>query len=233
MTGLTRIGRAGVAWLELDRPGSGNAVTTELLLALRAELTAIQDDPEVRVLVLTGAGEVFCAGADVKEFGATPPASTARLRRLRLVAQVLGALRELEQPSIAAVNGAAVGAGWGLALACDLCFVTAGATFCLPEVEKGYRLPSPLVHRLSHVVGPVRAAEIMLGGARYTAEQAVSGGWATRLLPDPAALTEHTWKFAEELAGRSRAALAAATQPLRRSPVAELSPPPEYLWNEE
>jgi enoyl-CoA hydratase/carnithine racemase len=232
MTGLTRVDRAGVAWLELDRPGSGNAVTTELLTALRAELTSIQDDPAVRVLVLSGAGEVFCAGADVKEFGTAPPPS-ARLRRLRLVAQVLRALRELEQPSVAAVNGAAVGAGWGLALACDLCFVTATATFCLPEVDKGYRLPSPLVHRLSHVVGPVRAAEIMLGGARYSAEQAVSGGWATRVLADRAALIEHTRRFAEGLAARPRAALAAAVQPLRRSPVAELSPPPEYVWNEE
>lgn len=232
MTGLTRVDRTGVAWLELDRPGSGNAATTELLTALRAELTSIQDDPAVRVLVLSGAGEVFCAGADVKEFGATPPPS-ARLHRLRLVAQVLRAVRDLEQPSVAAVNGAAVGAGWGLALACDLCFVTATATFCLPEVAKGYRLPSPLVHRLSHVVGPVRAAEILLGGARYSAEQAVTGGWATRILPDRAALIEHTRRFAEELAARPRAALAAATQPLRRSPVAELSPPPEYIWNEE
>jgi enoyl-CoA hydratase/carnithine racemase len=232
MTGLTRVDRAGVAWLELDRPGSGNAVTTELLMALRAELTSVQDDPAVRVVVLSGAGEVFCAGADVKEFGPAP-APSARLRRLRLVAHVLGALRELEQPSVAAVNGAAVGAGWGLALACDLCFVTATATFCLPEVEKGYRLPSPLVHRLSHVVGPVRAAEIVLGGARYSADQAVSGGWATRVLPDRAALTGHTRRYAEELATRPRAALAAATQPLRRSPVTELSPPPEYLWDEE
>jgi 2-(1,2-epoxy-1,2-dihydrophenyl)acetyl-CoA isomerase len=232
MTGLTRADRAGVAWLELDRPGAGNAVTTELLTALRAELTSIQDDPAIRVLVLSGAGDVFCAGADLNEFGATPPPS-ARLRRLRLVAHVIRALRELEQPSIAAVHGAAVGAGWGLALACDLCFVTASATFCLPEVAKGYRLPSPLVHRLSHVVGPVRAAEIVLGGARYSAEQAVIGGWATRVRPDRAALTEHTRQFAEELATRPRAALAAATQPLRRSPVAELSPPPEYVWDEE
>jgi enoyl-CoA hydratase/carnithine racemase len=232
MTGLTRVDRAGVTWLELDRPGSRNALTTALLMALRAELTSVQDDPAVRVLVLSGAGEVFCAGADVKEFGGEPSAS-ARLHRLRLVAQVLGALRELEQPSVAAVNGAAVGAGWGLALACDLCFVTATASFCLPEVEKGYRLPSPLVHRLSHVVGPVRAAEIMLGGATYTPEQAVSGGWATRVLPDAAALAEHTQRFAEELAARPRAALAAAIQPLRRSPVAELTPPPEYVWNEE
>jgi enoyl-CoA hydratase/carnithine racemase len=232
MTGLTRVDRAGVAWLELDRPGHANALTTALLTALRAELTSIQDDPAVRVLVLAGAGEVFCGGADVNEFG-TPPPPSARLRRLRRVAEVLRALRELEQPSIAAVNGAAVGAGWGLALACDLCFITTTATFCLPEVAKGYRLPSPLVYRLSHVVGPVRAAEIVLGGARYSADQAVTGGWATRVLPDRAALMEHTRRFAEELAARPRTALAAATQPLRRSPIAELSPPPEYIWDEE
>ena len=232
MTGLVRTDRERVAWLQLDRPDNGNALSTDLLKQLRAQLVSVQDDPGIRVVVLSGAGHVFCAGADIKEFGPDSPPQQS-LARVRLVAQVLNQIRELEQPAIAAVNGPALGAGWGLALACDLCFAVSGATFSLPEVAKGFRLPSALVNRLIQVVGPVRAAEAVLGGARYDTDQAVASGWATRLFPDREALNEHTWRFAVELASRPRHALAAATQPLRRNPVSELSPPPEYAWNEE
>ncbi|MBX6356121.1 MAG: enoyl-CoA hydratase/isomerase family protein [Micromonosporaceae bacterium] len=232
MSGLSRTDRDGVAWLALDRPDRRNALTIDLLRDLRATLVSIQDDPAVRVVVLSGAGEAFCAGADLKEFGPAPHPGQ-RLARLRLVAQVLSQIRELEQPTIAAVNGPALGAGWGLALACDLCFAVSGATFCLPEVAKGYRLPSVLVHRLSQVVGPVRAAEIMLGAATYDTEQAVTFGWVSRVLPDRQTLTEQTWRFAVELAARARPALAAAIQPLRRDPTREPSPPAEYAWIEE
>jgi enoyl-CoA hydratase/carnithine racemase len=232
MTGVQRTDRDGVAWLQLHRPEHRNALTTELLRDLREQLTAIQDDPGVRVVVLSGAGQAFCAGADVTEFGPSPRPHQS-LARLRLVAQVLRQIRELEQPTIAAVNGAAVGAGWGLALACDLCFSVAEAGFALPEVAKGYRLPGPLVNRLVQVIGPVRAAEIMLGGATYGTEQAVNAGWVTRVLPDRPSLTEQTWEFARGVATRPRPALAAAIQPLRRSPLAELSPPTEFVWTEE
>lgn len=232
MTGLVRTDRERVAWLQLDRPNSKNALSTDLLKQLRAQLTSVQDDPGIRVVVLSGAGDVFCAGADIKEFGPDSPPRQS-LARVRLVAQVLNQIRELEQPAIAAVNGLALGAGWGLALACDLCFVVSGATFSLPEVAKGLRLPSALVNRLIQVVGPVRAAEAVMGGATYDTDQAMTFGWATRVFADHQALDEHTWRFAIELASKPRHALAAATQPLRRNPITELSPPPEYAWNEE
>lgn len=232
MTDLVRTNLVGVAWLQLNRPESRNALTTDLLVSLRSELTAIRDDPTIRVVVFSGSGDVFCAGADIKEFSGNPSAQ-ASLARVRLVAQVLTQIRGLEQPTIAAVNGPAMGAGWGLSLACDLAFTVADARYCLPEVAKGFRLPAPLVNRLIQVVGPVRAAEIVLGGATYDADQAIAWGWATRLLNDRETLTDHTWQFATELASRPRHSLAAATQPLRRNPSSELSPPPEYAWNEE
>lgn len=232
MTGLSRTDRDGVAWLRLERPDRANALSTDLLLDLRVALTSIQDDPGLRVVVLSGAGDAFCAGTDLKEFGSTPQPRQS-LARVRLVAQVLQQIRTLEQPTIAAVNGPALGAGWGLALACDLCFVVAEASFCLPEVANGFRLPSPLVNRLIQVVGPVRAAEIMLGAATYAAGQAVASGWVNRVLPDRQILTEHTWQFALELATRTRHAVTSAVQPLRRDPIAALSPPPEFAWIEE
>ena len=232
MSDLVRIDRAGVVWLELNRPASKNALTTDLLRRLREQLWAVRDDPDTRVVVLAAGGDVFCAGADLKELAPDAP-PRAGLARVRLVTQVLHLLRELEQPTIAAVQVPAVGAGWGLALACDLCFVSADATFSLPEVAKGLRLPGALVHRLIEIVGPVRAAEIVLGGAVHTVDDARRLGWATRVLEDPEALTEHTWQFAAELATRPRRAVTAAKQPMRRNPVTGPTPPPEYAWNEE
>jgi 2-(1,2-epoxy-1,2-dihydrophenyl)acetyl-CoA isomerase len=222
----------GVTTLLLDRPAARNALTTELLSELRAALVAIGDDPDVRVVVLTGAGSAFCAGADLKEL---PPGAPPRLSlaRIRLVTEVVASIRALEQPTIAAVNGPASGAGWGLALACDLCFAAAEASFCLPEVRKGLRLPSAIVNRLAEVVGPIRAAEIAFGGDTYSVDQGLAAGWVSESLPDAPALAKHTTEFARELATRPRSAVSTVKQVLRRSSPAQLTPPPEYSWNEE
>lgn len=229
---LLRTDDAGVATLSLNRPDRRNALTTDLLRALLDELDAIQDSPHVRAVVLTGAGGTFCAGADLHEFaGATDP--NGGQRRIRLVTTVIARLRNLEQPTIAAVAGAAFGAGWGLALACDLTYASADAAFCLPEVRKGLRLPSAITARLVEVVGPVRAAEIALTGDTYTADDGVAAGWVARTLPDPAATAERAAALARALASQPRAGVAQVTQVLRRSSSGELTPPPEYGWNEE
>lgn len=222
----------GVTTLTLDRPDSRNALTTELLSRLRTALVTIGDDPDARVVVLTGAGSAFCAGADLKEFPpGTPPRLT--LARIRLVTAVIASVRALEQPTIAAVNGPASGAGWGLALGCDLCFACAEATFSLPEVRKGLRLPTAIVNRLVEVVGPIRAAEIAFGGDTYSVDQAVAAGWVSESMPDAPALAKHTTDFARELATRPRSAVSTVKQVLRRSSPGQLTPPPEYSWNEE
>ena len=167
---VLRTDRDGVAELRLHRPEVRNALSTGLLVELRDQLRSVHDDPAVRVVLVSGSGEVFCAGADVREFGPNPPAE-ASLARIGLVVEVLRRLRELPQPTLAAVHGPAVGAGWGLALACDLCFATTSARFALPEVAKGYRLPAPLVTRLAQVVGPARRPRLRrndLPGRRRT-----------------------------------------------------------------
>jgi enoyl-CoA hydratase/carnithine racemase len=233
MTGsVDRRDDAGVTELRLNRPERRNALTTELLRELQAHLASIQDDPQTRVLILLGAGDVFCAGADVKEFPPDAPPQLG-LARIRLVADVLRRLRELEQPTVAAVTGPAIGAGWGLALACDLCFAAREATFSLPEVHKGFRLPGPLVARLIQVVGPVRAAEIVFGGAVHSAEEALHGGWVTRLSPTSDDVVEEARRLAAGLASRPRRALLAVKNALRQAtPVGPL-PPMELVWNEE
>lgn len=222
----------GVTELRLNRPERRNALSTALLEELRGHLASIQDDPAVRTVILAGAGGVFSAGADVTEFPADAPARLG-LARIRLVAEVLRRLRELEQPTVAAVTGPAIGAGWGLALACDLCFAARDAGFCLPEVPKGFRLPGPLVARLIQVVGPVRAAEIVFGGATFSAEEALRGGWVTRVVPTGGDVVEEARRFAAELATRPRRAVAVAKRALRQAtPVGPL-PPMELVWSEE
>jgi enoyl-CoA hydratase/carnithine racemase len=171
----------GVVSIRLDRPDTRNALSTPMLETLRRELRAIADDQTARVVVLSGAGAVFCAGADLREI---PPDADPNLgvRRVRLVAEVLDALRRLDQPTIAAGHGSAIGAGWGLALMCDTCLVTPDATFALPELPKGFRLPSAIVRRLVEVAGPVRAADLVYSGRPCVATEAVAIGVAARLL---------------------------------------------------
>lgn len=232
MTGeLERVDQDGVAWLQLSRTASGNSLNTPLLEALRGQLRSIGDDPAVKVVVLSGSGDVFCSGADLAEFpsGSNPRGS---LHRVRLVSGILTQIRALEQPTVAAVNGAAIGAGWGLALMCDLCFTVADATFRVPEIAKGFRLPSIIVHRLAAAVGSIRAAEIVMSGASYGAEQSLAWGWTSRAFPDRDALSAGTWQIATDWADRPRRALAAGVRPLRNVPGRDTSPLPEYLWDE-
>ena len=229
---VLRTDRDGVAELRLHRPEVRNALSTGLLVELRDQLRSVHDDPAVRVVLVSGSGEVFCAGADVREFGPNPPAE-ASLARIGLVVEVLRRLRELPQPTLAAVHGPAVGAGWGLALACDLCFATTSARFALPEVAKGYRLPAPLVTRLAQVVGPVRAADLVYGGTTYRAADAQAAGCVTRVLSGPEELHAAAWEFCTALAARPRRSVATATQPLRKLAETGPFPPSELFWTEE
>ena len=221
----------GVATLTLSRPARRNALSTELLVQLRSRLDRAGDSPEVRAVILAGAGDAFCAGADLKEFapGAAPDGS---LRRIRLVTQVIAQLRNLEQPTLAVVHGAAYGAGWGLALACDLTIAADDARFSLPEVRAGLRLPSAIAGRLAEVVGPVRAARIAIGGEVYDAAQGETAGWVAWRRPDAAQAGQFAGDLARELAARPRAAATSIKRVLRPGWQVGPVPPPEYAWTD-
>ena len=249
---VLRVDRDGVAELRLNRPDHRNALSTALLTELRDHLAAVQADPSVRVVLLTGAGPAFSAGADLREFApGTPPAAT--LPRFRLVVENLRRIGELEQPTLAAVQGPAVGAGWGLALACDLCFAAEPATFALPEVAKGLRLPALLVTRLVQIVGPIRAADIIFGGAAHSgaapigaahagaapigavhsSAAALAAGWVSRVLPTADDLAAEARAVTAALATRPLRALTAAKHPLRQLAPHAPFPPTELAWTEE
>ena len=192
---VTRTDRDGCVELVLDRPQRRNAFTTELLRELREHLAAVNGP-----LLLTGAGEAFCAGADLDEPGTD--------ERFELMGLLLRELRAMPAPTLAAVHGPAIGGGWGLALACDLCFASRAASFCLPEVAKGFRLPEPLMRRLTEVVGPVRAAELAYAGTRWGAEEALAAGCVTRVYEDRDALLTAARTLCAEIASRPARSLA-------------------------
>jgi len=127
--------RNRVAWITLNRPRQLNAYNVAMRDDLFAALSAIHDDPEVRAMVLSGAGSAFSTGGDVSEFGSAPSPTVARWVRFRR--DVWGRLRGLPIPTIAAVHGYAVGGGLEMLLLCDIAIATPDASFCLPETGLG------------------------------------------------------------------------------------------------
>jgi len=193
-----------VATVTLDRPDRRNALSDSLLAALGAALTELRDDATVRVVVVTGAPPVFSAGADA---GLRSSMSAEERRQVfanrksqfrRLFERVTTLLEGLEQPTIAMVNGHAIGGGWGLALAADFRISTADAQFWIPEVDLGVPLGVASTARFVRLVGPARAKEIILECRRYSAADAHALGLVTRVVPGDT-LGEAVREFAAKL----------------------------------
>ena len=196
MSGLVALELGRIAHLELVNPPL-NLVTRELIDELRGALATLAAAPadEVRVVVLSGrAGRAFCAGSHVGEFEAQRgPAGRARLQLEQLAWQELAAL---PMPTIAAIEGDALGGGLELALCCDLRVVSARARLGLPEVRLAVIPGSGGTQRLPRVVGIARAKELILTGRVVTAEEAERIGLVHRVVPTGEARTA-----AEEMAG--------------------------------
>ncbi|MGH7353027.1 MAG: enoyl-CoA hydratase/isomerase family protein [Candidatus Rokuibacteriota bacterium] len=174
--------RGGVVWCTLDRPPL-NLFDTALIAALRDAFDDLARDPGVRAAVLTGAGRAFTAGMNVHVLR---DLDTGAARRL--IVALCGAIESVHRapfPVIAAVNGPALGAGFELALACDLRLAARGATFGLPEVRVG--VPSVIQAALLPVlVAPGRAAELLLLGEAVDAATALEWGLVNRVVEGPA-----------------------------------------------
>lgn len=173
----------GVARLTIDRPAQRNALSWDAISALRALVAAARLDPDVRVVVLTGAGDrAFCSGADLGGMatGDEDPATTHAARGE--LAGLFTDLWDLGKPTIARVRGYALAGGFGLALACDLVVAADDAVFGTPEVDVGlwpHMITVPLVRSMP----PKRALELMMTGRRVDAEEADRLGFVTRVVP--------------------------------------------------
>jgi enoyl-CoA hydratase len=201
--------RPQVALVTLNRPERMNSMAFDVMLPLKAALDQITHDNAVRAVVLTGAGRGFSSGADHKSAGSVPHVDgltrpTLGLRSMQVLDEVILALRRLHQPVIAAVNGAAIGGGLCLALACDIrvaghsaYFRAAGINNRLTGSELG------LSFLLPRAIGTSRAFELMLTGRDVDAAEAERIGLVSRQVAD-ADLLEVCYEMAERIAGFSR-----------------------------
>ena len=182
----------GVATVTLDRPAAYNALTAELLESLNATMKALARDAEVRAIVITGAGKAFCAGQALDDPRTLPrdaPSDLASAVALRY-SPFITALLTSEKPTVAAVNGVAAGAGFGIACACDFRVVSEAATFTTAFVKIGLVPDSGLSLTLPALVGYAKALELCLLSERIDAAQAETLGLCTRRVAPDALLAQ-------------------------------------------
>lgn len=219
----------GVATVTLNRPAVLNAVSPQMIEELQAALRTVRDDASVRAVILTGTGRGFCSGADLKarqrlQPSEAPPdankAGTARLRRT--YNPLILAIRTIEKPFIAAVNGVAAGAGCNLALACDIVLASDEARFgnvfarigLIPDCGGHFFLP--------RLVGFHKAAELMFTGDLIDAGEAERIGLINRVVPH-AELAQHARALAERLARGPTRAIGLCKRTLNIGTTADLA----------
>ena len=172
--------RDRIAVLRVDREDRLGALSRGMVEALGEYVSALAEDPDVRVLVLTGTGRGFVAGADVNEYEGVDQATFDAYQRLSR--QTFDALEKLPMPTIAAVNGYAFGGGFELALCCDLMVASTAARFALPEVSLGLLPGGGGTQRLTRAIGKRTTKEIVMTGRHVSAEEAQDFGLFARLV---------------------------------------------------
>lgn len=196
--------RDGVLTVTLNRPEAKNALSPDLREDLRTALLDAHHDDDVRCLVLTGAGDSFCAGGDVKGMGKSTPARGAA--RIALGRELVELLRGVRVPTIAAVRGHAVGAGFGLALGTDMIVASSTARFQYGFVKRGLAPDSSVPYFLSQQIGARRAMYYGMTGEVIDAATATDLGIAVKRFEDDA-FAEDVQNFARTLAQGPTAAL--------------------------
>jgi enoyl-CoA hydratase len=197
-----------VAVLTLDRPGRLNAIGSDTVALLHDSLDLIESDPTVRVVVVAGEGRAFSAGADITELDRLQSAHDFA-RFVRSLTDSFGRLARLPQPSIAAVDGLALGGGFELALACDLRIAGDGARFGAPEVKLGLLPAAAGTQRLARLLPAAIAKYLLMTGAPLGADDALRWGLVNRVVPAGEALAA-ALELARTLATGPPKALAAA-----------------------
>jgi len=217
-----RVDHAGpIARVTLNRPEKRNPIGPATCGELVQALGEIQAAPELRVVVLTGAGTVFSAGGDL---AAMQPASAGPSASL---VDLLLAMHALGKPIIAMVNGPALAGGLGLMVACDLVIAADSATFGTTEIAVGL-WPMMITAEITRSVGRKTTLEMMLTGRKLDAREALACGLVTRVVP-AAELEAETARLAGELAARSPAAIALGLRAFYRSQDMAIEPQLRFL----
>ncbi|MGI8551070.1 MAG: enoyl-CoA hydratase/isomerase family protein [Dehalococcoidia bacterium] len=200
----------GIATITLNRPAALNAINLAMRDLLWEMLQAVRDDPDVRVLIIRGAGErAFSAGADIKEFGTAPSYIAARDARRRRDLWAL--LLHLPKPVIAAIHGFAYGAGCEMSLCCDLRIASEAARFALPEVTLGYIPSAGGTQLLPRIIPPGAARAMILSGEAIGAAEALRLGLVQRVVPADQVMSD-SFALADRLSHRSPVVLSYAKE---------------------
>ncbi|MEI5097446.1 enoyl-CoA hydratase-related protein [Streptomyces sp. PmtG] len=195
----------GVATVVIDHPARRNAMTADMWRSLPPLLDALAADPAVRTLVLTGAGDTFCAGADITSLRVDPNLAP----ELAVLAEE--ALAAFPKPTLARVRGYCVGGGCQLAAACDLRFADEGASFAVTPAKLGIVYPASSTRRLMSLVGPSAAKYLLFSGESIDTARALRTGLVDEVLP-AGELDGRVKEFTQLLAGRSLLTQAAAKE---------------------
>ncbi|MGC5036162.1 MULTISPECIES: enoyl-CoA hydratase/isomerase family protein [unclassified Streptomyces] len=194
-----------VATVVISRPEKRNSMTAAMWSALPPLLQRLAGDPAVRVLVLTGEGRTFCAGADISTLRGSPEEAQG------LSVRAEEALAAFPKPTLAAIRGHCVGGGAQLAAACDLRFAEEGALFGVTPAKLGIVYPSSSTRRLVSLVGPATAKYLLFSGELIDAGRALRTGLVDEVLPE-GELGKRVAEFARVLVSRSQLTQAAAKE---------------------
>lgn len=207
-----------VAVLTINRPDALNALNTEVLTELDQAVDQLDADEEVRVIVITGEGRAFVAGADIGEM------ATLNMTEGRSFGQkgqkLYRKIEKMEKPTIAAVNGFALGGGCELAMACDIRYASETAIFGQPETGLGITPGFSGTQRLTQLVGKGLATEIILSANNIDAKRAEEIGLVNRVTP-PEELMAETMKLAEKIASNAPLAVRWANSAIKRGMEAD------------
>jgi enoyl-CoA hydratase len=201
-----------IAVVTLNRPQALNALSYGLVKDLSLAMQELDQDPEVRVIVVTGGDKVFAAGADIKEMADKGPFDAMVLERLAYRDKI----NKISKPVIAAVIGFALGGGCELAMSCDIIVAAENARFGQPEVNLGIIPGSGGTQRLTHLLGKHRAMELVLTGDMLSATDAERLGLVNRVVPAELCL-EEAKNIARKIAAKPQLAVKAAKEAVLKS----------------
>lgn len=205
----------GVALVTINRPEAKNAITIDMRQQLWTAFEQLHEDDTVRAVILTGAGDAFCAGMDVKEMGDSGIAwSMTKIRRLHRIAR---AIASLKKPTIAAVNGVCVGVGWSYALACDMVIASDTARFAQIFRNIGLVPDGGAVWQLRQQIGAMRAREIVYSGRMVGVDEALDLGLVLEKV-ETAALLPRARKLAASFAAAPTLAIGMAKRQFELAP---------------
>jgi enoyl-CoA hydratase/carnithine racemase len=208
--------RDGVATLTLNRAKSHNAINIGMYTDLRDVVAALDKDPEVKVVVVRGAGEKsFASGADITEFERERGSAAAARNYNEKVAAAERALEGLSKPTVAMIHGYCIGGGAGLALSCDLRFADTRARFAITPAKLGLVYSLESTKRVVDLAGPSRAKWILMSGQQIRAQRAWELGLFDELV-EPEELEKYTYDFAEVITTRAQYSVRMGKEMVRR-----------------